>query len=34
MYSQMLKNNFENICTMNEGLDLLRQIEKSKKVSI
>jgi predicted dehydrogenase len=34
MYSQMLRNNFENICTMNEGLDLLRQIEKSKKVSI
>ena len=32
MYSEILSNNFKNICSFNEGLNLLRQIEKSKKI--
>jgi predicted dehydrogenase len=33
MYSEILKNNFKNVCSLKEGLDLLRQIENSKKVN-
>jgi len=33
MYSQILRNNFKDVCSLKEGLDLLRQIEKSKKTN-
>lgn len=33
MYSEILKNNFKDICSLKEGLDLLRQIENSKKAN-
>jgi hypothetical protein len=33
MYSEMLRNNFENVCSLKEGLDLLRQIKNSKKLN-
>lgn len=32
MYSEIFKKNFENICTLKEGLDLLGKIDKSKKI--
>ena len=31
MYSEILKNNFKNICSLKDGIDLLRQIKNSKK---
>jgi predicted dehydrogenase len=31
MYSEILRNNFKNICSLKEGIDLLRQIKNSKK---
>ncbi len=34
MYSEILANNFKNICSLKEGLNLLRQIEESKKINI
>lgn len=33
MYSEILRNNFENVCSLKNGLDLLRQIKNSKKVN-
>ena len=33
MYSGILKNNFKDICTLREGLDLLKQFKNSKKVN-
>ena len=32
MYSEILRNNFKNVCSLKEALDLLRQIQNSKKV--
>ena len=32
MYSKILRNNFKNICSFNEGLNLLKQIKESKKI--
>ena len=31
MYSEILRNNFKDICSLKEGIDLLRQIKNSKK---
>ena len=31
MYSEILENNFKNICSLKEGIDLLSQIKNSKK---
>ena len=33
MYSEILKNNFKNICSLKEALNLLLQIESSKKIN-
>ena len=33
MYSEILKNNFKNVCSLKEALDLLKQIENSKKIN-
>ena len=33
IYSGILKNNFKDICTLREGLDLLKQFKNSKKVN-
>ena len=33
MYSKILKNDFKNICSLNEGLNLLKQIKNSKKIN-
>jgi predicted dehydrogenase len=33
MYSEILKNNFQNICSLKEALNLLLQIESSKKIN-
>ncbi len=32
MYSQIFKNKFENICSLNEAMNLLREIKNSKKI--
>lgn len=34
MYTEILKNNFDNMCTLKEGLDLLNQIKNSKKINL
>jgi len=34
MYSDILENNFKNICSLKEGLDLLKQIKNSKKLNL
>ena len=34
MYSEILKNNFKDVCSLKEGLHLLRQVENSKKVNL
>jgi CMP-N,N'-diacetyllegionaminic acid synthase len=31
MYSEILRNNYKDICSLKEGIDLLRQIKNSKK---
>mgnify|MGYP001491248863 CR=1 FL=1 len=33
MYSKILKNNFKNVCSLKEGLNLLKQIKNSKKIN-
>ena len=33
MYNEVLKNNFKNICSLKEALDLLKQIKYSKKIN-
>ena len=33
MYSKILRNNFKDVCSLKEALDLLRQIQNSKKVN-
>lgn len=33
MYSEILKNNFKNVCSFKEALDLLKQIQNSKKIN-
>ena len=33
MYSRILRNNFKDVCTLKEGLDLLKQIKNSKRIS-
>ena len=33
MYTEILGNNFKNICSLKDGLDLLRQIKNSKKLN-
>tara|TARA_A100001015_G_scaffold283911_1_gene349763 strand:- start:1863 stop:2774 length:912 start_codon:yes stop_codon:yes gene_type:complete len=33
MYSRILKNNYEDICSLREGLDLLKQFKNSIKVN-
>ncbi len=32
MYSEILRNNFKDVCSLKQALDLLRQIQNSKKV--
>ena len=34
MYTEILKNNFDNMCTLKEALDLLNQIKNSKKINL
>ena len=33
MYNEVLKNNFKNICSLKEALDLLKKIKNSKRVN-
>ena len=33
MYSKILRNNFKDVCSLNEGLNLLKQIKNSKKIN-
>ena len=33
MYSEILKNNFENVCSLKEALDLLKQIKYIKNTN-
>jgi len=33
MYSRILRNNFKDLCSLKEGLDLLKQIKISKRLS-
>ena len=33
MYFNILKNNFDNVCSLKEALDLLRKIKNSKKIN-
>lgn len=33
IYSRILRNNFKDVCTLKEGLAILKQIKKSKKIN-
>ncbi|OUX38009.1 MAG: hypothetical protein CBE33_01800 [Candidatus Pelagibacter sp. TMED273] len=33
MYYEILRNNFTNVCSLKEGLNLLKQIENSKRIN-
>ena len=33
MYSEILRNNFKNICSFKEAQDILEQIKNSKKIN-
>ena len=32
MYYEILKNNFENLCSLKDGLVILKKIKNSKKI--
>ena len=32
MYYEILKNNFENLCSLKDGLAILKKIKNSKKI--
>jgi hypothetical protein len=33
MYAEIFKNNFKDVCSLKEGLNLLKQIKNSKKIN-